>query len=194
MSFICIVFPSHNLESRKFSPVIFLGSILQKPVVMRQTRHMAKREFSKLFSKMDLQKEANCFNQLSPISLSIERENIDPDKFIDVDKSKKRQLLLPSFAMTEYPRAQREIIFRPTFFEYPEWSEQEFSTVEAIFKIYISADGFVEQIINEQVSGNPEIDAALARYIAKWRFTPTFDQSGQWQIIKIDSNTLINKK
>jgi hypothetical protein len=194
MSFVCIVFPSHNLQCREFSSVIFLGSILKDPVVMRQPGYIAKREFTELFSKIDIQKEVNYFNQRPSISLSVERKVINPDKLIDVDKSKKRQLLLPSFTTTKYPDPQREIIFQPTFFKYLEWTEQEFKAGGAIFKIYISADGFVEQIINEQASGNPEIDAALARYIEKWRFTPTLSQSGQWQIIKIDSNALINKK
>ncbi len=80
----------------------------------------------------------------------------------------------------------RQIIFQPAFLNYPEVAiQQELKGDWAIFKIYISADGLVEQLICIQVSGNPEIDAALARYIERWRFAPVAGLQGQWQTVKI---------
>ncbi len=145
------------------------------------------------------------FSEKPYVSLPVKRDTLNPDSFIDVDTRQRPGFSgLSSEAQAEVGTATqrdssllqnrpspsrsggREIIFQPPISEYPEWIDsREFKGSSVVFKIYISADGLVQEITNVQLSGNPEMDAALARYIRRWRFAPIFSLPGQWQTIKI---------
>jgi len=198
MSFVSIVFLPGGFKPRQYSSVYFLGSILRSPVSARlpvdkrgagEARRMSrlyKGDFVKLPPELDVRMDMTPFGERQRTSLPAQRKVLNPDDFIDVDVSKEGIPSFESFASAKSPRAQRQIIFQPAFLNYPEVAmQQEVKGDWAIFKIYISADGLVEQLICMQVSGRPEIDAALARYIERWRFAPVAGLQGQWQTVKI---------
>jgi len=112
---------------------------------------------------------------------------LNPDGFIDIDAHQEEGTFAASFVSTDDFLLQREIIFKPPIPEYPEVAtQQELKAGFVIFKIHLSDDGLVEEAINVRSCGNPEIDAALARYIRKWRFAPVVGRKRQKETIKID--------
>ena len=209
MSFVSIVFLPGGFKPRQYSSVYFLGSILRSPVLARppavlesrraglpvdkrgagEARRMSrlyKGDFVKLPPELDARMDITPFSERQRTSLPAQRKVLNPDDFIDVDVLKEGIPSFKSFASAKRPKTPRQIIFQPAFLNYPEVAiQQELKGDWAIFKIYISADGLVEQLICIQVSGSPEIDAALARYIERWRFAPVAGLQGQWQTVKI---------
>ena len=165
----------------------FLGSILRNSVSIRQAPQAQKKHFVGLPSEVDIQKQS-LFYERPHISLPIEREALNPDGFIDIDAHGEERTFAASFVSINETLLQREIIFQPPIPEYPEdaTTQQELKTSFVIFKIYVSDDGLVEEAINVCSCGNPEIDAALARYIRRWRFAPVAGRKRQIQTIKID--------
>ena len=212
MSFVSIVSLPGGFKPRQYSSVYFLGSILGSPVSARppallesrragltvdkrggQARRMSrlyKGDFVKLPPELDARMDITPFSERQRTSLLAQRKVLNPDDFIDVDVSKEGIPYRPSPSRSGGGSGRgsegRQIIFQPAFLNYPEVAiQQELKGDWAIFKIYISADGLVEQLICIQVSGSPEIDAALARYIERWRFAPVAGLQGQWQTVKI---------
>jgi TonB family protein len=114
----------------------------------------------------------------------LDKQAFDPDGFI-LDADKGQEVFAQSFGAQKDSSGGREIIFQPAFSVYPEWEQHELKADNVVFKIFISAEGLVEEVTNLKTSGNPEIDAALARYIRRWRFAPASDLSGQWQRVKM---------
>ena len=198
MSFVSIVFLPGGFKPRQCSSAYFLGSILRSPVSARpayqqaggQARQMPrvdKGDFVKLPPELDTQMDITHFSERQRTSLPAQRKVLNPDDFIDVDVSKEGIPYRPSPSRSGGRSGGRQIIFQPAFLNYPEVAiEQELKGNWAGFKIYISADGLVEQLICIQVSGSPQIDAALARYIERWRFAPVAGLQGQWQTVKIN--------
>lgn len=186
MSFVSIVFLPGAFKPRQYSSVYFLGSILRNPVSARHVPRLYKGDFVKLPPELDTRMEITPFSERQRTFLPAQRKVLNPDDFIDVDVSKEGIPYRPSPSRSAGPGGGRQIIFQPAFLNYPEVAiQQELKGDWAIFKIYISADGLVEQLICIQVSGSPEIDAALARYIERWRFAPVAGLQGQWQTVKI---------
>lgn len=187
MSFVSIIFLPQGLQAQNYSSVYFFGSILTGPVAILDARAPLDRrpypENQSFLLEMEAQRESS--DRLPKSSLPIEKETFNLDDFIDLDAPGKIAPFISGFSPAEIS-SQREIIFQPPYPQYPEWSQQEFRDSSVVFKVYISADGLVEQLINVQGSGNPEIDVVLARYIRKWRFAPSCEQQGQWQIVKIN--------
>ena len=84
------------------------------------------------------------------------------------------------------PATSRKILFRPAFPRYPEWELLETRGRSAKFRVFVSPQGLIEQIVAVQTTNNPEIDAVLARYVSKWRFEVQTDQAGQWQVVTVE--------
>lgn len=187
MSFVSIVFLPGGFKPRQCSSVYFLGSILRSPVSARHIPRAYKGDFVKLPPELDTRMDISPFSERQRTSLPAQRKVLNPDDFIDVDVSRENISSLPSPSRSAGPGEGRQIIFQPAFLNYPEVAmQQELKGDWAVFKIYISADGLVEQLICIQVSGSPEIDAALTRYIERWRFAPVAGLQGQWQTVKIN--------
>lgn len=185
---VSILFLPSGFKLKRYSSVHFLGSILRGPLSFDRAQPTQEKHLVGFPSEADIQRMSH-FNKSPDASLPAEKVVFSPDSFIDVDISKDNAATMVSFLTEKAISAQREIIFRPPLPEYPEWEEgQRYITSCLVFKIYISSQGLVQEIINEQASGNPEIDAALARYIRKWRFAPASGLQGQWQTIKINLN------
>lgn len=144
-----------------------------------------KRDSAVVPPEAEIPRESH-FGEKPDVSLLVEKEQLNYDTIIDVDTFAEKSFSVTSFIPTKGSVQQREIFFQPLLPKYPEWGEQEFKGGSIIFRIYISADGLVEQVINVQGSGNPEIDAVLARYIERWRFAPVSHKQGQWQTVKIE--------
>lgn len=178
---VSIVFLPGGFRVRQYSYVDFLGSILRIPAPLSH-----KRELAEVPAEIDMQGPAP-FSERPYISLPLERKIFNPDTFVDVDTRQVKAFSVEDLVPPQKAAAGREVIFQPPIREYPEWAgSRQFWASSLIFKIYISADGLVQEITNVQGSGNPEIDTALARYVRKWRFAPAFDSGGQWQIIEVD--------
>jgi hypothetical protein len=182
MSVISIVFLPKGLTPKQYSPICFLGSILRDPVFRAQ--HTGKGDLVQLPS------EARLCSSVSEPSLPVEREILNPEDFIEVDIHRKAASM-PLAGSAKRPDGRRQTIFQPPFPNYPEWVGQKFRGDYAVFKMYISAGGLVEQTINVQGSGDPEVDAVLARYIGRWRFAPVSQPSGEWQTVKINLGWII---
>lgn len=192
LSCVTIIFLPSGLKPRQYSSVHFLGSILSNSVAHverpKQLPGKVKTEVPEVeFPSEALVGKISHFKQSPHPTLAVEKEILSPDDIIDVDAPKEIAPSLLSFASTEKASAQREVIFQPPFPEYPEWlGNQEFRASSAVFKIYISSQGLVQEIVNVQASGNPEIDVVLARYVKRWRFAPAQPQEGHWQTVKIN--------
>jgi TonB family protein len=193
VSFVSIVFLPSGLSAKKYSSVNFLGSILRSSAF---TRLPAERHGGQVDrSEIDIQRQSP-FHTRPYLSFPLERKNLDPESFIDVDmllnrryaKLSTQTVLKQVLPAGSNSSVQREIIFQPSLPDYPEWDHSEFRGALIMFKIYISAEGLVQDVINVQASGNPGMDAALARYIRRWRFAPAFGSQGQWQTVRISTN------
>lgn len=183
--FVSITFLPSGYKMRQYSSVIFFGSILSTPIFVEQASSSKKKDIAKLPAEADIQKSMLPFSERPGVSLLLEKEALDPDEFVDIDRLKDEPPSFTNFVSTRLT-PQREIIFKPPLPQYPEWRQQEEKGAFAIFKIYISADGLVEHSICMQGSGNPEIDAALARYIRRWRFAPVLRAKLEMQTVKIN--------
>lgn len=184
-SFVSVVFLPSGFKLRQYSSVYFLGSILRSPISIGQLSDVNKGKFIELPPEVDFLKSLNHFSESPYVSLPAEKKALDPNGFIDVDVSEEAMPSLVSLISKGTSHPERKVVSRPAFPQHPEWVQQEFRGSFASFNVYISADGLVEQLICVQASGNPEIDAGLARYIEKWRFAPVWGLEGQWQTVKI---------
>ncbi|UCB57511.1 MAG: TonB family protein [Candidatus Omnitrophota bacterium] len=179
MCLISIVFLPHGFILRGWSSVSFVGSILKGSVSVQAK---AQAEGGDLV-EFPPEAKINHFEQ-ELVALPTERKMLNPDNFIDVDSEP--QNIHFAFSRDYTGKKEREIIFQPPFVKYPEVAIQdEVKGDYAVFNVYISSNGLVEQVVNMQASSNPEIDVALIRYIEKWRFVPAPESQGQWQTIKI---------
>ena len=185
---VSIVFLPRGFKLKQYSSVCFLGSILRDSITFGQMLPLEKRQLVELPSEADISTR-DPFSAGQYASLPLEKKTLSPESFIDVDIPEKIVPSLTSFVSIEATPSQREVIFQPVIPGYPEWaSGQGFKENPTVFKINISPDGLVQEIVNIRVSGNPEIDAALARYIRRWRFAPAFNQQTHWQIINLKFN------
>lgn len=157
---------------------------MRDPIAIVQDARGRQRKLAEFPPEADIHQQG-LFEGSPDIFCSVQRKIFNPDSFIDVDLQKEAPPFNAS-SVSERFSGQREIIFQPPLPEYPEWRQEEFLTSFAIFKIYISSQGLVEQLVCVQASGNPEIDASLARYIGRWRFAPAPGEKGQWQTARID--------
>ena len=182
ISFVSITFLSSGYKMNRYCSVNFFGSILSRLEPIEQFK---KKDMVKLPAEADIQRKIAPFSQKPDVSLRLKKQTLNPDEFVDIDMPKVEP---PSFASlsSARPAQEREVIFKPPLPEYPEWRQPGGRGASAIFKIYISADGLVEQSICMQGSGNPEIDAALARYIRRWRFAPALGANFALQTVKIN--------
>lgn len=180
MCLISIVFLPHGFALRGWSSVSFVGSILREPVSMQAKAQVKERDLV----EFPPEAEINHFEQKELAFLPTEKKALNPDSFIDVDSEPQNINL--AFSRDYTGKKEREIIFQPPFVKYPEVAIQDEVKGDcAVFNVYISTSGLVEQVVNMQTSSSPEIDTALARYIEKWRFAPAPESQGQWQTIKI---------
>ncbi len=172
-----LVFSKGNFRFNLQPEVVFLGSILRRHL-MADVSNVALPKGAEL-------KSPSRFKDRAQVKYTSEKGIIDVERFIDVDFA--RGEFAKSFAsLKSSSTSLREIIFKPDFSGYPEW-EQEESTFAAVeFKIFISSEGMVEQVVAMRASGNPEIDAALARYIRRWRFAPAVEAKGEWQRVTLN--------
>jgi len=178
--------PRALLESRRAGPPVDKRGAGEA----RRMPRLYKGDFVKLPPELGARMDMAPFSERQRTSLPAQRKVLTPDDFIDVDVLKGGIPYRPSPSRSGGRSGGqsegRQIIFQPAFLNYPEVAiQQELKGDWSIFKIYISADGLVEQLICIQVSGSPEIDAALARYIERWRFAPVAGLQGQWQTVKI---------
>ncbi len=187
MSFITIVFLPGKFEPSRYSSVCFLGSILKSPVSTRSPvgEQSGQGQISLPFKRTLIRPG---FREGGEASFAFERETLNPDSFIDVDEPIGKVSPAATFVSAKTTARQRELLYQPPLSIYPEWTQQELKAEFVAFRIYISAKGLVEQVINVQASGNPEIDAALARYIERWRFAPAPGPQGQWQTVEISTD------
>lgn len=181
MASVSIVFLPKGLQPKQYTSVDFFGSILRSAFEQGGLARAPLREFP---SEIDTEGQSFFYGRPGGSLLS-EKEPFNPEDFIDIDVSKKSATLLASSVSREMS-LQREVIFRPPIPQYPEWADsQEFMGGCVIFRIYISSQGLVQVATNIQGSGNPEIDASLARYVRKLRFAPVAGQKGAWQTVKL---------
>ncbi|MCQ9208336.1 MAG: energy transducer TonB [Omnitrophica bacterium] len=182
MGFVSVVFLPKGFQRKQYSTVDFLGSILGGDVSFKETR----RALAKLPPEIDLQRQS-FFYEGPEVVLPVKKKIFNPDGFIEIDNLKESIAFAASFVAAPEGHLEREVIFRPPVPKYPEWAESRESIGNCVvFKIYISSRGLVEAATNVQGSGNPEIDASLARYIRKWRFAPVREQKAQVaQTVKI---------
>lgn len=173
-----LVFSSTDFRFNLQSDVMFLGSILQSSLI-DDAATIALPEGSELSNE-------SRFNERAFIKHASEKGRIDAERFIDVDFTAHEYA--QSFAALENGASLREIIFKPNFLGYPEWEQEEIVPGAVEFKIFISSEGIVEQVLATRVSGNPEIDAAFSRYIRRWRFAPAAETNGEWQRVTLSLN------
>jgi len=181
ISSVSVVFLPATFNPHDYSRINFLGSILQE-------KSSTFKTLPALTKLIEIPPEAN-INKLSlfttePFTLfATEKKFLHSNLLIDIDKPEKS---LPfKEARRSSGNTNREILFRPSFPQYPEWTQQQIKGDDAIFNIYISGQGLVQQVINVHTCGNPEIDVVLARYLRKWRFAPDTNSKPQWQKIKL---------
>ena len=183
---VSIVFLPSGFKLKQYFSVHFLGSILSDSLSMAKETDVHRKHSLQFPSEADIQR-ANHFKASPDVFLATEKVTLSPDSFIDVDIVKDNILTTLSSLTKKTVSVGREVIFRPLLPEYPELEDSQACRAgSVVFKVYISGQGLVQEVINEQASGNPEIDAALARYIRKWRFAPACNLQGQWQSIKIN--------
>jgi len=188
MTSVSIVFLPRGLKVKQYSSVAFLGSILRSPVSFAEAP-LALREFP---LEIDSQRQSFFYGEPQG-SLISEKKAFEPDEFIDTDLPLDQGYGAGSYATLaredsskQSSKLEREVVFRPPIPKYPEWAgNQEAIGSCVVFKIYISSQGLVQAATNVQGSGNPEIDASLARYVRKWRFAPVVKEA-QWQTVKIN--------
>lgn len=183
LSFFSIAFLSRGYKPNRYPTISFSGSILRGPLFIQQ-RPPAKK-IVELPLPHDLDQPLSRFSQ-SPDALFLpEKKHIRPNNLIDIDALEKPSAIFSS-PTSEQVSAQREVIFQPPFPHFPEWmgTQKEWPDF-AVFEVYISADGLVEQPVCVQGSGNPEIDARLTRYINRWRFTPLEEPESQRETLKV---------
>lgn len=179
---VSVVFLPNRFALNQHTAVIFLGSILHGSVTKEQTGPQRKAFLELPFEAKAARVDG--FLDMPLDSLAAEKETFAPDRFIvDVDKQQKE--FAQSFLAKKMVSSTREIIFQPDFRAYPEWGQQALKVGAVVFNIFVSADGLVEEVVNLQASGDPEIDTALARYLRRWRFAPVPDNQGQWQRVKM---------
>jgi len=144
-----------------------------------------QKGFIELPAEADI-KAKSYFNERPYTLLHFEKKALAADAFIDVDAPKEK---MPFFGqgpvLTQERGLKRQILFRPSFPEYPEWQYYQLKGNYAVFEVCVLGDGLVGQVINVTTCGNPEIDAVLGRYLRKWRFAPSSNQKEQWQKIKL---------
>ncbi|MFH1246070.1 MAG: hypothetical protein V1662_06270 [Candidatus Omnitrophota bacterium] len=166
--------------------------LLKTKQVLAQNRNSKIESFTKKLDKKCVVSLPE-FNSCAPLFLQRERTVINPGSIIGTignDSRGEDSLKKLSLDTENLPELlQREIIFQPPFPKYYELTEPKPTRSYAIFKIFISAAGTIDEITNVKLSGNPEMDMTLARYIKKWRFAPAFGPDGQWQTVKINLHT-----
>ncbi len=185
LSSVSIIFLPRGLEPRSDAAVNFLGSILKSPISFAQGPASGEAGLVNFPAEAEIPRVSNFSARPYPY-LRTEKDISGSGNIVDIDASANEGLFAASFIFQKSSGQKREIIFQPARPEYPEWTRQELKTGCVVFKIFISPDGLVQEIINLQSSANPEIDAALARYIKRWRFAPTADTQGQWQTVKLN--------
>lgn len=183
MSSVSIMFLPLGFKPRSFVQVNFLGTIVSnEPAKLSKTAENAIN-LNQIINLAAWPKEDSNETQLP--DLPLERKGVEPDELIDVDvPAQIKPFAAGSSADESSP--ERVVIFQPPLPQYPEWTQQEFKKGTIVFDVYISASGLVEQLVNLEGSGNPDIDAALARYIRRWRFAPAEERDACWQNVKID--------
>lgn len=165
--------------------IVFLGPILRDAPVASEGAVTSKKDFVILPAAAELLQQSNFIN-MPPLLNAGNKETLDAENYIDPDT-----LQAPTFTQFvagNTPTDVRELIFRPPFPAYPEWEQQHFKTGNVRLKAFVSSEGLVEEVVVTQASGNPEVDAALARYVRKWRFAPSGDAQGQWQRLTLRLN------
>ncbi len=186
LSFIRIVSLPPIYLANQYCSVYFLGSILQSPISVIQRSLPLKKAPVEVPAEFAIRLDSRQFSKTDEAVLRTARAVPSPDTFVDLDEPLKNTPKSTGLYSIAGQLQQRKLLYQPELFRYPEWTQQELKAKAALFKVYISANGLVEQSICVQASGNPEIDAALARYIEKWRFAPASGVNGQWQSVKID--------
>lgn len=189
ISFVSVGLTPTGLQPKQHFLVSHLGSILKEPFLSESVETSAKTELVKLPVEAQLATDENYFKGWPDVSVQEEKAVIHPDSFVGVDGFKKVKPVFADLPKARPGQKEREVIFRPEFPQYPEWVQQDFRASFIVFNVYVSAEGLVEELICLQASGNPEIDATLARYIERWRFAPVSSQQGEWQKVKIDLQT-----
>ncbi|MFC1698433.1 TonB family protein [Candidatus Omnitrophota bacterium] len=185
LSFFTLISAPGGFQPREYCSVNFLGAIFNQAVPLDEIFSSPNKNLIELPAEAEIQHQINYAG--ARLFVSENKQIVDPDYLIDPDVPKNELLASVNFAQPSRSASfEREVLFRPELPQYPEWAQQEFRANSAVFKIYISASGAVEEWTCLQASGNPELDANLARYIEKWRFVPAFDQQGNWQLVKIE--------
>lgn len=207
---VAVFFPHIGFKDNHYSTVNFLGTILTAPfapeqqladtaLLLPKSKQLTAQSTNSKMESFTKKLDKKCIVHIpgsdcpARLFLPIEQTVINPANIIGPigkDTADKDSLKKLSLDIEDSPSLlQREIIYQPPFPKYYELSEFKPKRNYAIFKIYISSAGTIEEIVNIKFSGNPEMDMALARYINKWRFAPAFEQEGQWQIVKINLQT-----
>ncbi len=185
-AFISVVFLPRGFSLNSPTRVDFLGSILAGNIYKSELGEPKQAVF-----KVPAEAQINTtgfFSSVPAVLPDLEKQSMDYDQFINIDSV---PLPAPFLNDTELPAdsGEREVIFKPDLPEYPEWSgSQEVNSGLAVFDVYISSAGLIEQLLCVQSSGNPQLDAALTRYIRKWRFAPVDKEQNARQSIEIDLN------
>lgn len=186
---VTIIFPPAGFKNNRCPAVNFLGPIL--PPEQKITAQTPLKSFAK---KLDKECIVSLPGFIAPLLLPIEQTVSNPANIIGAiekdiaggDSFKK----LSVHTTEAVPNLlQREIIFQPPFPKYYALNEPLSPKNAAIFKINVSPDGTIEKITSMKLSGNPEMDTILARYIKKWRFAPAWTQGSRQQIVKINIRT-----
>ena len=72
-------------------------------------------------------------------------------------------------AMSSAPRIASQTPLR-----YPEGARRAGAQGTTLLRVRVSADGTVAEIVIERSSGHPELDAAAAEAVGRWRFEPAW--------------------
>lgn len=181
-SCVCVIFLPINLNTRQYSRTNFLGSILRQTELIGPASPAAK-SFTVLPPEAQIQNRSHPDN--IDVTLPVEKEALDFDKIVNIDSLARGLPFAVTFCSSQTKKPQSKLLYQPPYPVLPEWQAQQPQADFTIFKVYILACGLVQQVITVYSSGNPELDAALARYVRKWRFAPMFEEEGQWQMVKV---------
>lgn len=161
--------------------IYFWGSILESSSFLQQGPQDKKRTFTELPFSSSRETQI----RFDDPAWSSQRGIVNPDELVELDHARQGNPVFSDLVPAVTSSQKREIIFQPPLPKHPEWRQQKIRADQAVFKIYISAEGLVEEVLNSESSSHPEIDAALARYLSRWRFAPAASQKGQWQTVRI---------
>lgn len=179
-SAVSLVFLPESLPLNQHPAVAFLGSILRDPLV----RGPRAERGSLLEMPLGLDTAKSSFLGRPVATPQVDKEALSPDDFVgDVDRQKEQ--VAQSFRQAPGEYSGREVIFQPSFQIYPEWQQRQPEAGSVVLRILVSPEGLVEEVVNVRSSGDPDIDAALARYVRRWHFAPLVEQKVQWQTVTI---------